>query len=86
MIFEYLKLKLDVSNEAFDALYPPGIIALANRHWTPVAVARMAAQYLVSRPGEKILDIGSGVGKFCFVGAASTEGHFTGVEQREHFH
>ena len=31
----------------------------------------------------RVLDIGSGPGKFCAVGAAATEGHFTGVEQRE---
>jgi Methyltransferase domain len=37
-------------------------------------------------PNAKILDIGSGVGKFCMIGAACTEAHFTGVEQRENLH
>ena len=33
--------------------------------------------------GSKILDVGSGIGKFCFVGALTTDGEYTGVEQRE---
>ena len=33
-------------------------------------------------PGTRVLDIGCGPGKFCLVGAALTNGHFTGIEQR----
>ncbi len=32
-----------------------------------------------------MLDVGSGVGKFCIIGAASTGATFVGVEHREHF-
>jgi hypothetical protein len=82
MIFEQLKLNIDVKDSTFNELYPNHIKELANRHWTPIAVARMAAEYLAEEPNSKILDIGAGAGKFCLVGAASTKGMFFGVEQR----
>jgi tRNA1(Val) A37 N6-methylase TrmN6 len=34
----------------------------------------------------KVLDIGSGAGKFCMIGSAATNAIFTGVEQREKLH
>lgn len=82
MIFKYLKLNIPVEDNAFDELYPGKIRKLTARHWTPVAVAKSVAEYLVDKPGKKVLDIGSGVGKFCLVGAAATAGRFYGVEQR----
>ncbi|WP_412850687.1 methyltransferase domain-containing protein [Chryseobacterium sp. PMSZPI] len=82
MIFRQLRENVDVKDAVFNELYPPKIKAVAGRHWTPVAVARMAAKYLAEKPGKKILDIGAGAGKFCLVGAASTQGFFYGVEQR----
>jgi SAM-dependent methyltransferase len=66
----------------FDQLLPDDLRAHAPCHFTPVAVARRAAELLVDRPGARILDVGSGVGKFCIVGAAFTAGVFVGVEQR----
>ncbi|MFH7001239.1 methyltransferase domain-containing protein [Flavobacterium bizetiae] len=82
MIFKLLKLNIDVADAAFNELYPRRIKRLAARHWTPVAVAKFAAEYLVDKPHKRVLDIGSGAGKFCLVGAASTKGRFYGVEQR----
>jgi len=71
------------SNVAFDSLYPERIQQLSKRHWTPLGVAKKAAQFLAVNPGDKILDIGSGVGKFCLVGAFFYPGqHFFGIEQR----
>ena len=67
----------------FDQLYPDWVQDLSEMFWTPVAVAQRSAEFLVSRPGDKILDIGSGVGKFCFIGAAITSGVFHGIEQRQ---
>jgi len=67
----------------FDQIFPPKIRALSQVHWTPVAVSRRIARFLVSKPGTKVLDVGAGPGKFCIVGALSTSGHFTGIEQRE---
>lgn len=70
-------------DELFDAFYPPAVRKLSYCHWTPIVVARRAAAYLVNRPGTKVLDVGCGPGKFCMIGALTSEGHFTGIEQRE---
>lgn len=65
-------------------MYPADIIALAGKHWTPLAVARMAADFLAAEKKARILDIGSGVGKFCLAAAHfKPNAVFTGVEQRE---
>ena len=82
MIFEYLKLNLEVADEEFNAIYPEWVRKLADRHWTPIDVTKKASQFLVDKPGTRVLDIGSGPGKFCMVGASYTKGDFTGVEQR----
>jgi SAM-dependent methyltransferase len=86
MIFEYLKLNINISDEEFNKIYPQGIRPLATRHWTPIAIAKQAAEFLTTKPGTKILDIGSGSGKFCMVGGAYTKGFFTGVEVRKQFY
>jgi len=74
------------TDTAFDAHYPPVIRAHAFTHFTPVDVARAAAAFLVKAPGDHVLDVGSGAGKFCCVGALTTTGHFTGVERRSALH
>ena len=71
-----------IEDEKFDLIYPRQIRELSPIFWTPVAVAAEAAKLLVTTPGIRVLDIGSGVGKFCLVGASLTDGRFTGVEQR----
>lgn len=73
-----------LEDKRFDLVYPPEIRVASDRHWTPVIVARRAAEFLVREPGTRVLDIGCGPGKFCIVGALMTEGRFTGVEQRHH--
>ena len=71
------------TDAAFDWLYPERIQLLSKRYWTPVAVAKKAARFLASAPGKKILDIGSGVGKFALIGAHYfPDVFFYGVEQR----
>ena len=82
MILELLRLGIDVTDEDFNAIYPENIITLAQKHWTPMPVAKLASEFLTARSGAKVLDIGSGAGKFCLIGAASTRGHFTGIEHR----
>ncbi|HEU5291666.1 MAG TPA: methyltransferase domain-containing protein [Cyclobacteriaceae bacterium] len=82
MVFELLKLNVEMADDDFNSIYPERIRVLAYKHWTPVSVARISSEFLVDRPGTRVLDIGSGVGKFCLVGAVNTKGHFTGVEQR----
>jgi len=83
MILERLKHDLPVEDEEFNSIYPESIKQLSNKHWTPVAVAKAAAEFLANIPGMRVLDIGSGVGKFCMIGSIVSKGHFTGVEYRE---
>jgi SAM-dependent methyltransferase len=82
MLVDTAGLFYSEEDDAFDRRYPVKIERLSPRHWTPVQIARRSAKILVRRTGDRILDIGCGPGKFCAVGALSTEGHFTGVEQR----
>jgi len=72
------------SDAAFDSLYSLRAQQLSSIHWTPLQVAKKAAAYLAEGPGKHILDIGSGVGKFCIIGAYYfPEYIFHGVEQRK---
>jgi SAM-dependent methyltransferase len=72
------------SDREFNTLYPLSIQALAKNHWTPLPLAMKAAHFLAGEDNVKILDIGSGVGKFCLAAAWHTPSAFYyGVEQRE---
>lgn len=78
------KNNLFESDENFNSIYPPNIQAVAKKHWTRLEVAKKSAQFLAISPTVKILDIGSGSGKFCFAAAHYHPGtQFYGVEQRE---
>jgi len=66
------------------SLYPEPVRLLAARHWTPLNITQMVVEFLATHPGVKVLDIGSGVGKFCLAGAYyKPNASFFGVEQRE---
>lgn len=71
------------SDKIFNSLYPKPIEEVAEKHWSPLAVAKKAADFLAASPDAKVLDIGSGSGKFCLTAA-----HFHplnliyGIEQR----
>jgi SAM-dependent methyltransferase len=72
------------SDARFDTLYSLRAQQLSSMHWTPIDVAIEAAKYLTSGPGTNILDIGSGVGKFCITAAHYFPDYtFYGVEQRK---
>ena len=75
---DYLK-----TDEAFQKLYPRNIQAISKRHWTPLHIVRYAATFLGATPGAKVLDVGSGIGKFCLAAAHyMPSAHFFGIEQR----
>ncbi len=70
------------NDAAFDWMYPEHFQLLSLKHWTPLAIARKAAGFL-AEPGARVLDIGSGIGKFCLAaGHNFPETLFYGVEQR----
>jgi SAM-dependent methyltransferase len=73
----------DVDDATFDALYADSVRAGADRFFTPLAVARRAAQLLALHGACRVLDVGSGAGKFCLTGACVHPGlEFVGIEQR----
>ena len=68
----------------FNSLYPEPIQEAADKHWTRIEVAKKAAAFLSTSDESKVLDIGSGAGKFCLVAAHEYPlTHFYGVEQRQ---
>lgn len=75
-----------VSDSRFDQLYPPEVRVHSKVHFTPVKVALMAREWLGSDPSLRLLDVGSGCGKFCLVFGAAGPGKVTGVEQRPNLH
>jgi SAM-dependent methyltransferase len=85
------RLRLDVGRGLVDdptfdeALYAPPIRARSSRFWTPVTVASRAAQLLARHDVRRVLDVGSGPGKFCLAAASvCPEIDFTGIEHRPH--
>jgi predicted RNA methylase len=70
------------SDVEFDSAYDMQIRELSAQHWTPVQVAARAAHLLTRAGANRVLDVGSGAGKFCIVGALSTDAEFVGVERR----
>ena len=80
-----LKNLHDLTDEEFDLIFPLEIRRKSATHFTPIKIAKAAAQFLATEPNIRILDVGSGAGKFCFVGALTTNAHFTGVEQRANY-
>lgn len=68
---------------SFDYLYPKRIQKLSEIHWTPLDIAKKSCEFL-SEPNTKVLDIGSGVGKFCITaGFHQPQTSFHGIEQRK---
>lgn len=84
MILDQLRIHKNIPDEQFDAIYPFEIRELSDRHWTSVYVAKLSAGYLCNQKNVKVLDIGSGVGKFCLVGATlHPKSDFYGVDIRQ---
>jgi SAM-dependent methyltransferase len=78
------KLSWFNSDISFNELYPEPIQALSKLHWTPLHIAEIVALFLSENKNRNILDIGSGVGKFCLAAAYySPNGFYHGIEQRK---
>ncbi len=73
-----------VADRVFDEVFPLAARVRSSVYWTPVEVAVRAANLLADRAGATILDIGSGVGKFCIVAAAAVNANARGIEHRAH--
>lgn len=71
-----------VTDMSFDRLLPEAWRSQSDHFWTPVEVALRAAQWIDQIGAAHVVDIGSGAGKFCVVGALASRARFTGVEHR----
>ncbi len=85
MIFEDIKSNIKISDEDFNLIYDEHLREMAEIHFSPFDVSKQSAQYLVTHIGTKVLDIGSGAGKFCMIGSLVSDGFFYGIEQRQLF-
>src|SRR4051812_32705243 len=72
------------NDDVFNNLYPSTIQKKAAKHWTRLEVAKIVADFLAPEKDPNLLDIGSGVGKFCIAAAHyKPKAFFYGVEQRK---
>jgi len=83
LVLERLRSHQPVHDVEFDRIFPAEFHSLSSTFFTPTEIAVRAAELLVTDADTRVLDVGSGVGKFCLVGALSTDGWFYGVEQRK---
>ncbi len=86
MLFKYLKSNVEVIDGELDLIYSKKIKEISEIHFTPIKIAEIAARYLADSKDTRILDVGSGAGKFCMIGSACTEACFVGVEQRKNLY
>jgi predicted RNA methylase len=70
------------SDDAFDQFIPYQDQRVSTEYWTPLRVATRAAQWLNYFGARSVVDVGSGVGKFCVAAALSSTCQFTGIEHR----
>lgn len=75
-----------LTDSFFDQLLSPKVRELSGRHWTSCEIAIRAARLLGEKASDRVLDIGSGAGKFCVLGALSSPAQFFGVEIRKPLH
>jgi hypothetical protein len=66
----------------FDRFLPGRLRAVAPFFWTPLSVAARAAEWFEECGVQSVVDIGSGVGKFCIATALMGRGRFIGLEHR----
>lgn len=76
-----------VHDDDFDRVYPEWVSDASHTHWTPVRRAQTAARWLVERGLTRVLDVGSGAGKFALVAACTAASMrqrlvITGIEHR----
>jgi len=81
----FAKNPYSISDQDFDKLYPEDIQNVSQIHWSSIKAIKTAIDFFSAtlKPGAKILDVGSGAGKFCIFGSLISEFNFTGVEKRK---
>ena len=70
------------ADRAFDRFLPEHLRVVSHQYWTPLVVAQRAAAWFDDLRIRTVVDIGSGVGKFCVAAALMGHCRVTGLEQR----
>ena len=86
MIFKKIQTNAELTDSDFNEIFTKKAQVIAEIHFTPIKIAKIAVAYLATKKGARVLDVGAGAGKFCMIGATCTEGYFVGVEQRKSFY
>ena len=68
-------------DRSFDRFLPEPLRLVSPEYWTPLAVAKRAADWLEDLGIRTAVDIGSGAGKFCVAAALFGKCRFIGLEQ-----
>jgi SAM-dependent methyltransferase len=66
----------------FDRFLPARYRLRFAHFWTPLCVAARVAEWLDELELDSVVDVGSGVGKFCIAAALASRSSFVGLEQR----
>jgi hypothetical protein len=69
------------NDRSFDRFLPEPLRLVSPEYWTPLTVAKRAAEWLEDLGIRTVVDIGSGAGKFCVAGALFGKCKFIGLEQ-----
>jgi SAM-dependent methyltransferase len=84
-IAEALRVGCCPPDAVFDAFLPEDLANLSADQWTPLEVAVAAAGWLAELGVKRVIDIGSGPGKFCVAAALAGDCAFIGLEQNPRF-
>jgi len=85
-MLEALRLNISIKDDEFDSIYNPELRKLSKRHFTPYRVAKKVADWLSIYPEQlNVIDLGCGVGKFCFIIKQLTKHKVTGVDFRRNY-
>jgi SAM-dependent methyltransferase len=71
-----------LDDDAFDRFLPAPLQAVSDQYWSPLAVAKRAADWFDEAGIRRVVDVGSGAGKFCTAAAIFGQCEFIGLEQR----
>ncbi len=81
-IAEALRAGQPVDDRDFDLLLPTELRIVSSQYWTPLAVAARAAEWFDALGVQRVVDIGSGAGKFCVAAALAGTASYVGLEHR----
>ncbi|NUO47867.1 MAG: hypothetical protein HOV80_03315, partial [Polyangiaceae bacterium] len=78
-----LRYGVPLDDHEFDVLLPRELRVASARFWTPLSVIRTSLDWLRTEEVERVLDVGSGPGKFCVASALGSTRQYVGIEHRE---